>query len=145
KYKPLFAALVTDLDNRVNLNVHGNIRGRDSNRQKIFVANQGLGPWTVDISQAWKMNRMDPNDPIDAEWRNVLQGATLQANDTYTAPLHPGRYGVARFEPTGVDPTDPTTGYPPAPHKHGPIDYDESVTSTTVPNGPPTQLVTPEN
>jgi hypothetical protein len=41
KYKPLFAFLVTDLDNKLNVNVHGNVRGL----QGQHAGNQGWGPW----------------------------------------------------------------------------------------------------
>jgi hypothetical protein len=59
KFKPLFAALIEDLDNRVNVNVHGNIRD-DSTHQSWIGTNpqhglassdQGLGPWEVNLEK----------------------------------------------------------------------------------------------
>ncbi len=47
KYKPLFAPLIVDLDNRVNVNVHGNVRGPG----RTHVSNQGLGPWEVNLGR----------------------------------------------------------------------------------------------
>jgi hypothetical protein len=77
KYKPLFAALITDLDNRLNVNVHGNARGLGGQH----VSNQGWGPWEVNLQ------RLAP--PGDAgrqrEWAKLLLG-TAQ-------PPQAGRYG----------------------------------------------------
>src|SRR5262249_26718360 len=42
QYKPLFAPLIVDLDNRVNLNVHGNLRGVG---YAAHASHQGWGPW----------------------------------------------------------------------------------------------------
>src|SRR5262249_10620262 len=47
KYKPLFAPLVVDLDNRLNVNVHGNARGAAG----AHVSNQGWGPWGVNLGR----------------------------------------------------------------------------------------------
>jgi hypothetical protein len=54
KFKPLFAALVQDLDNRVNVNVAGNIRGSTTGaaggldpQSGITLSDQGFGPWEV--------------------------------------------------------------------------------------------------
>jgi hypothetical protein len=76
KYKPLFAALVTDLDNRVNVNVHGNTVGRDGAHR----SNQGLGPWEVNLEHVFKVDG-------GQECRNLLRGTA--------APPQPGRQGGA--------------------------------------------------
>src|SRR5262249_34328309 len=74
KFKPLFAPLIVDLDNRVNVNVHGNIRGRGL----THVSNQGFGPWEVNPRRL--VLNTDPSDPTSAfrvqqwqqEWANLF-------------------------------------------------------------------------
>jgi hypothetical protein len=109
RYKPLFAPLIVDLDNRVNLNVHGNIRGRDMTGRPMHVSNQGFGPWEVNLGQV--LSR-------DGEWQALFSG-------TATPPLL-GRYGGTPW--TG-DPgpipsqTAPTPSHI-RPHFYGQVDFD---------------------
>ena len=71
KVKPLFAPLILDLDNRLNVNVHGNIRGTGL----THVSNQGWGPWEVNLGRALTRG---------TEWTNLLAGQSVE-------PLRPGR------------------------------------------------------
>ena len=63
KFKPLFAPLVLDLDGRLNVNVHGNVRGADG----VHVSNQGWGPWEVGLNRVFA---------DAAEYRNLFQGVS---------------------------------------------------------------------
>lgn len=72
KFKPLFAFLVVDLDNRVNLNVHGNIRGQGN----THASNQGWGRWEVNPAHVLNANA--------AEVQNLFVGSGAS---------NPGRYG----------------------------------------------------
>src|SRR5579871_3295957 len=90
KFKPLFAPLVIDLDNRININVHGNIRGYDGSKDRwLHFSNHGLGPWEVNLGRV--LNARDPTDPTDddpenpKEWTNLFTGRV--------GPNVPGRYG----------------------------------------------------
>src|SRR5262249_61259897 len=79
KYKPLFAFLVTDLDNRVNLNVHGNVRGFDvvgNNRYYKHRSNQGWGPWEVNIGKVLNHSTVIQPNPLvtNEEWPNLFRG-----------------------------------------------------------------------
>ena len=74
KFKPLFAALVMDLDNRVNVNVHGNVSGPAYGH----ASNQGWGPWEVNLGRVLA-------DDGRQEWRSLLLGSPR--------PAAPGRYG----------------------------------------------------
>jgi hypothetical protein len=52
KYKPLFAPLVVDLNNRLNLWAHGNRLGTDpTTGNAIHVSNLGIGPTEVNLSR----------------------------------------------------------------------------------------------
>jgi hypothetical protein len=72
KFKPLFAPLVIDLDNRINLNVAGNLRGP---KQQHHASNSGWGPWEVNPA------RILDHDSV--EWSALLRGNNVM----------PGRYG----------------------------------------------------
>ncbi|HLJ95594.1 MAG TPA: hypothetical protein VKU02_20625, partial [Gemmataceae bacterium] len=118
KYKPLFAPLILDLDNRINLNVHGNIRG-GTKGNRFFVANQGWGPWTVDVSQILNYQATQTTPP--EEWKQLFYGLTIDPSENRVvgAPIQPGRYGL-----NTIVANDNTTVFPP-PHAYAPVDYDE--------------------
>ncbi len=80
KFKPLFAPLVVDLDGRVNLNVHGNVRGRDAGGQPVHASNQGWGPWEVNVGRV-----LPKSDASGPEWPNLFLGRG--------SPRQRGRYG----------------------------------------------------
>ncbi|MBY0523682.1 MAG: hypothetical protein K2R98_09790 [Gemmataceae bacterium] len=83
KFKPLFAPLIQDLDNRVNLNVHGNKFGTWStnpasagalaDRGTFWSASEhGWSPWEVNPYKV--MRGMEGPEEWNGEWRRVLLG-----------------------------------------------------------------------
>src|SRR5207302_1713195 len=61
KYKPLFAPLIMDLDNRVNISVAGNIMGsKQGTQQRHHVSAQGWGRWEVNPARVLNVD-IDPN------------------------------------------------------------------------------------
>lgn len=135
KFKPLFAPLIVDLDNRINVNVHGNVRGATSVTPSLapplprsFVANQCWGPWTVDVS---KVLDYPANSKISAEeWKQLFYGLTWHANGQpdRSKQTAPGRYGL-NLQPITRDPNgNPVQSALPwtsIPHNYAPVDYDE--------------------
>ncbi len=95
KFKPLFAPLIIDLDNRINLNVHGNVRGRSAGGSLAHASNQGWGPWEVNVSRV--LRRGD-------EWANLFTGSTR--------PAQPGRYGATTRPGSGDEARPPMTPPP---------------------------------
>src|SRR5262249_41564621 len=75
-YKPLYAALVVDLDNRINLNVAGNLKGAGGTQ----TSNSGIGPWEMSIAQVLTAGN---------EWTNLFNGSGATA----------GRYGANTSPP----------------------------------------------
>ncbi|MFN4259211.1 MAG: hypothetical protein ACK4RK_07920 [Gemmataceae bacterium] len=68
RYKALFAPLITDLDNRINLAVHGNIHGPGNQH----VSNQGWGRWEVNPGRV--LDAPGGRLPGTLEWVNLLVG-----------------------------------------------------------------------
>ncbi|HLJ91939.1 MAG TPA: hypothetical protein VKU02_01970 [Gemmataceae bacterium] len=101
KFKALFAPLIMDLDNRVNLNVHGNLRGAGG---ADHASNQGWGAWEVSAKRV-----LDASPP---EWQALFQ--------TTIGPT--GRYGRDNFPHSLLAP--PTAG--PYPKVYAPVDFDGS-------------------
>jgi hypothetical protein len=113
KFKPLFAPLIIDLDNRINLNVHGNIRGRSG----THASNQGWGPWEVNLGRV--LNYLNqPN-----EWAQIFMDFSSGGT-----PIEGGRYyyGDPRFGhiPLSTFPLANTAGAGDRPHYWGPVDFD---------------------
>ncbi len=78
KYKPLFAITVLDMDGRVNLNVHGNVRSGPLDDLN-HASHQGLGVHEINLSKVLTVP--------GGEWRQLLLGAGQPPNHV------PGRYG----------------------------------------------------
>jgi hypothetical protein len=100
KYKPLFAPLIVDLDNRLNVNVHGNIRGQG----QTHVSNQGLGPWEVNVGRVLAGN--------GNEWTHLFAGSP--------SSVRYGRYGADR-QPGKAGSAAPAR---PLPHVYAQVDFD---------------------
>jgi hypothetical protein len=95
KYTMLYAALIVDLDGRVNPNVHGNVRGLNPKNpgQPAHVSNQGWGPWEVNLSQVLTQG--------GNEWTKLFVGDPALVAPP-PAPLRLiGRYGPD-LQPTGA-------------------------------------------
>jgi hypothetical protein len=115
KFKPLFAPLVVDLDGRVNLNVHGNLRGVSHDEH---ASNQGWGPWEVNPAQLIPLP--DRNSPDYAA--AVARRAELARVLSGVKPSGPGRYGWAKAPHSAL----PGNRAAPLPRFYAPIDYDGS-------------------
>src|SRR5439155_26722774 len=77
KYKPLFAFLVTDLENKLNVNVHGNVRAGTFGNE-TSASHQGVGKNEVNLRKV-----LDPQNN-DNEWRKLFFGAT-QSDGSFQA------------------------------------------------------------
>ncbi len=105
KYKPLFAFLIIDLDGKVNLNVHGNLRvppppGSPPGTAPGNASNMGYGPWEVNLFKL-----LPPSPPAPpSDLANVLRGNPN--------PQLPGRYG--NDQKPGLSPSSvPSPVFPP--------------------------------
>ena len=108
KYKPLFAALITDLDNRINVNIHGNALGTGGQHR----SNQGWGPWEVNVSKVLGQPSQPPH-----EAGRLLRG--MASNPP--SPIWDGRYGPDG-QPTGRSGPMATEALPP--HFYAQVDAD---------------------
>jgi hypothetical protein len=84
RYKPLFAPLIIDLDNKVNVNVHGNLQWSNNNgsiggggmepRWGRHGSHQGWGPWEVNLEKI-----LTARDNTTAEQPNAAANAHYEA------------------------------------------------------------------
>jgi hypothetical protein len=134
KYKPLFASLIVDLDNRINLRVHGNLMGTSftppsspgtpPSQATTHASNQGWGRWEVNISKVLPDSIVDQTSGLP-EWQNIFTG-----NPNYpTAP--PGRYG-----PNKVPGSPGKQGTYPQGRFYSMVDYNSSRDVTAAGGGP---------
>ena len=120
QFKPLFAPLIVDLDNRINLNVHGNLHGFNNAEH---ASNQGWGPWEVNPAKVLDRNLL--------EFRNLFSG-TRSMNGRY-GPIGPP------FFPHAANQLAEQLCVP---RFYGPIDFDGS---QEMANGLPSeQLILPD-
>jgi hypothetical protein len=123
KFKPLFAPLIVDLDNRVNVNVHGNLRGLN---YAGHASHQGWGPWEVNPGRLVALPRPDQLGYPTAlaqrlEWSNLFSGFNAET---------PGRYGVDKWPHANL-PANVASG--PLARFYAPVDFDGS---RELPTGP---------
>jgi hypothetical protein len=101
QFKPLFAFLVLDLDNRLNVNVHGNNRGGvDSNGKVVHLSNQGLGRHEINLGKV-----------LDA---NLTSGYELQK--LFVGTTDPGTGGHVKGRYNSGFPNDNVPGQPAVPY-----------------------------
>jgi hypothetical protein len=88
KFKMLFAPLIVDLDNRINLLVHGNIMGLNN----AHGGNQGWGPHEVNLSKVMLLS----GGGATTEWQNIFLGNPPTGN-----AFVEGKYGKNRVPGAG--------------------------------------------
>jgi len=126
KYKMLYAALILELDSRINLNVHGNVAAdsKDANGNpildtfgnplKVNASNQGWGPWEVNIAKILSTT----------ENVSIFYGSQ---NQTSNMPHVPGRYS----NPSDRNPKGPALVGPKVPRAWSALDFDAKIDAGT--------------
>jgi hypothetical protein len=105
KIKPMFAFLVVDLDNRVNLNVAGNLRESPGN--DYHGSNQGFGVWETNPRRLMEQT----NDPFSATIFARLGKASQYVDLFRGNAAAGGRYGQSAANPDYPVPPAPP-GFP---------------------------------
>jgi hypothetical protein len=125
KFKPLFAPLIMDLDGKLNVNVHGNIRGKN----QVHVSNQGWGPSEVNLEfLPYLMN----NAKATAEIKNLFLGVQGLSGQTRLY----GRYGPDKIPTLNATTNQVTFGGWTAPHHYAQVDVDGMNSATGAPSLP---------
>jgi len=144
-FKMLFAPLIIDLDNRINLNTAGNILGYLANMaaptswqqaSNAHVSNQGWGPWEVNLSKVlWADQALwaPSTPPTPPEWMRLLTGMS---------PVVPTPPNILPIVQPGVLPPTPlplglSTWLLPGVRGR----YLESLPNVWTPNAPPASVV----
>jgi hypothetical protein len=91
KFKGLVAPLILELDSRINLNVHGNVRGANSTN----AGNQHWGTWEVDLSRV--LNAQS----AATEWQNVFFGYQPMGSAKILGRYESGGLPTATTPPSG--------------------------------------------
>jgi hypothetical protein len=127
KFKMLIAPLILDLDNRLNVNVVGNILGKTAAAPGVpadvaHASNQGWGPWEISLAQVLTAKDANSNK---FEWPRIFTGLGPAGTQRVM-----GRYGEHTIiGPPAVGPAPmPLSAQAPAngvgAHTYAPADYD---------------------
>jgi hypothetical protein len=92
RYKALFAPLIVELDNRLNLVAHGNTLGGTDTVTNVstHISGTGWGPWSVNLGLALK-DYSGTAPAANSEWGHLFTG--IFSNQTPPAQILSGRYG----------------------------------------------------
>lgn len=139
KYKMMFAPLIMCLDSKINLNVHGNILGKDAAGKPVHLSNHSPGPWSINLSRVLNSKPGIPGfDP--QEWVRLFTGMPHTGTTQFPGPPPlaalrlSGKYGKNQFPGDDKPVAPPTflTGLPPHAHFYAQLDRDDvNVTSAT--------------
>lgn len=104
KYKMMAAILIEPIDNRVNVNVHGNIMGYNPLiSARDHGSNQGFGAWEVNLGRVL--------NAAGSEWQNLFVGKAPTSNAI--APAGFGRLSLSgRYGPNGTPDSAGTVAAP---------------------------------
>jgi hypothetical protein len=133
KYTMLVAPLIIDLDGKVNLNVHGNIKAPNN----MHASNVGVGPWEVAINQVLNKDQvLNANGIVQTpatEWQKLFLGLNGTAANTFQVV---GRYGPLQVPTNDLSNTEPSGKND---HYYAMTDVDAAANSTlkdTIPQRP---------
>ncbi len=86
RYKPLFAPLIVDLDNKINLFVHGNIMAQTPNPLIPHFSNMGYGWWEVNLSKVLNEGITPGGAQVPTEWQRLFTNGPIARYGANGAP-----------------------------------------------------------
>jgi len=130
QYKCLFAPLIVDLDGKINLNAHGNIREQNFSH----ASNMGLGERTeINVGQVLTATVPNTNKP---EWTNLFLGALVPGTNPPKLRLG-GKFG-ANTGPAAAKAAPLPPPFLNPPHFYAKVDFDAVSGWTLALGGTPT-------
>lgn len=134
RYKPLVAMLITDLDNRINLNTAGNLRNGNFTNGYSHGSNQNLGPWEVNpsnlLTAPGDLNRLlNGNAATSGRYGGATAtNTTIPASRNIYPSIGPSRKKYPLYADEVRD-NNPVGGY--LPHFYAPVDMDGGAPNTS--------------